>query len=175
MRLFHVSEEPDIAVFEPRIPTRADLGRDVGLVWAIDEARLPNYLTPRNCPRVAYHLGDGTTGQDRHRFFTSASARHALVIEGGWLDRLRETTLYVYEFDPAGFTLQDATAGYYVATATQRPRAKQRMDDLLGELVRRGVEIRITDRLWDIAEAVQGSTLNWSLIRMSFARPRGDS
>ena len=153
MRLFHVSEEPDIAVFEPRIPTRTDLGRDVGLVWAIDEARLPNYLTPRNCPRVAYHLGDGTTGQDR----------------------LRETTLYVYEFDPAGFTLQDATAGYYVATATQRPRAKQRMDDLLGELVRRGVEIRITDRLWDIAEAVQGSTLNWSLIRMSFARPRGES
>ena len=115
MRLFHVSEQPDIAVFEPRIPARADLGRDIGLVWAIDEARLPNYLTPRNCPRVAYHLGAGTTEQDRRRFFTSANARHALVIEGRWLDRLRETTLYVYEFDPAGFTLQDETCLLYTS------------------------------------------------------------
>ena len=46
MRLFHVSEEPDIKVFEPRLPTRKDLNQNIGLVWAIDEARLPNFLTP---------------------------------------------------------------------------------------------------------------------------------
>lgn len=56
MRLFHVSEEPDIKVFEPRLPTRKDLNQNIGLVWAIDEARLPNFLTPRDCPRVAYPL-----------------------------------------------------------------------------------------------------------------------
>ena len=39
MRIFHVSEEADIAVFEPRRPTRTDLDQNVGLVWAIDEAR----------------------------------------------------------------------------------------------------------------------------------------
>lgn len=37
MRLFHVSEESNIQAFEPRIPTRDDLDKTVGLVWAIDE------------------------------------------------------------------------------------------------------------------------------------------
>lgn len=174
MRIFHVSEEADIAVFEPRRPTRTDLDQNVGLVWAIDEARLPNYLTPRDCPRVTYHVGPGTTMADRRRFFSCSTVHHALVIERKWLKRLRETVLYVYEFDPAPFTLQDEVAGYYVATTTQRPQAKYRIDDLLDELVRRNVEIRITDTLWDIAEAVQSSTLNWSLCRMSFAQPRED-
>lgn len=32
MRLFHVSEESGIRVFEPRIPLRKDLDQTVGLV-----------------------------------------------------------------------------------------------------------------------------------------------
>ena len=55
MRLFHVSEEGNIGVFHPRLPLRKDLPADVGLVWAIDEKHLPNFLTPRNCPRVCFH------------------------------------------------------------------------------------------------------------------------
>lgn len=70
MRLFHVSEEPDITVFEPRLPKRADLDPAVGLVWAIDEARLPNFLTPRDCPRVTYHIGSKTTEAGRKLFFS---------------------------------------------------------------------------------------------------------
>lgn len=50
MRLFHVSEESDISEFSPRIPSRTDLDQSVGLVWAINEECLPNYLTPRGCP-----------------------------------------------------------------------------------------------------------------------------
>lgn len=30
MRLFHVSEEPDIRVFEPRIPVRDDMDKSIG-------------------------------------------------------------------------------------------------------------------------------------------------
>lgn len=71
MRLFHVSEESGIRVFEPRIPLRKDLDQTVGLVWAIDEKRLPNFLTPRDCPRVTYHVGENTTEEDRKRFFSS--------------------------------------------------------------------------------------------------------
>lgn len=56
MRLFHVSEESNIEVFNPRTPTRNDLDKNVGLVWAIDEERLPNFLTPRDCPRVTITL-----------------------------------------------------------------------------------------------------------------------
>lgn len=47
MRLYHVSEDPDILVFHPRLPKRDDLDPATGLVWALDEERLPNFLTPR--------------------------------------------------------------------------------------------------------------------------------
>ena len=76
IRLFHVSEEPDIQVFEPRLPARKDLNQKIGLVWAIDEKRLPNFLTPRDCPRVAYHVGSRTTDADKARFFTSSGISH---------------------------------------------------------------------------------------------------
>lgn len=71
MRLFHVSEEENIQLFEPRLPKRNDLDKSVGLVWAIDEARLPNFLTPRDCPRVAYHAGKNTSEADKKKFFMS--------------------------------------------------------------------------------------------------------
>ncbi|MBR4960339.1 MAG: hypothetical protein IKY52_05540 [Clostridia bacterium] len=86
MRLFHVSEEPDIAVFHPRLPARADLDPNVGLVWAIDEARLPNFLTPRDCPRVTFHLGENTTDADRERFLP-AGFHHAVILEEDWRER----------------------------------------------------------------------------------------
>lgn len=52
MRLFHVSEKGNIDVFYPRIPEREDFDKSVGLVWSIDEKHLPNFLTPRDCPRM---------------------------------------------------------------------------------------------------------------------------
>lgn len=172
MRLFHVSEEANITAFEPRIPDRNDLDKTVGLVWAIDEARLPNFLTPRNCPRVAYHIGKNTTESDRQRFFASSTASHAVVIENKWFAPMRTAVLYLYEFNTDDFELQDDVAGYYVAKTTQMPKAKYVLTDLFAELIERNVEIRVTDNLWDIAEAVKRSTLNWSLCRMGYAQPK---
>ncbi|MCI6908811.1 MAG: hypothetical protein PUD44_08030 [Clostridiaceae bacterium] len=172
MRLFHVSEESDIKVFEPRLPTRKDLDQKVGLVWAIDEARLPNYLTPRDCPRVTYHAGRQTTDADRKRFFSSSGISHAVVLESKWYHAMKSTTLYLYEFPTEDFVLQDSVAGYYVAASTQYPKAKIMLTDLLGELIKRNVEVRITDNLWDIAKEVMSSSLNWSLCRMTNAAPR---
>lgn len=71
MRLFHASEEGNIEIFKPRIPVREDMDKSAGLVWAIDERRLPNFLTPRDCPRVTYHRGPATSVQDIDRFVTS--------------------------------------------------------------------------------------------------------
>jgi len=173
LRLFHVSEEPDIRVFEPRLPTRKDLDPDVGLVWAIDEARLPNFLTPRDCPRVAYHAGPRTTEEDRETFFTSsAGTAHVVVIEGKWFSVMKNTTLYLYEFDPKDFELQDSAAGYYVAKNTQIPIGKTVVTDPFAELIRRKTEVRIVENLWDVADKVKTSTLNWSLCRMANAQPR---
>lgn len=170
MRLFHVSEEDSIEIFYPRTPNRNDLDKTVGLVWAIDEERLPNFLTPRDCPRVTYHIGKNTSDSDKNRFFTSSSVSHSVVIENDWFDRMKNTTLYLYEFNITDFELQDEVAGYYVAKTTQIPVAKHPVSDLFAEMLKRNIEIRITDNLWKIAGEVKASTLNWSLCRMNNAK-----
>ena len=175
MRLFHVSEECDIHIFEPRLPTRKDLDPAIGLVWAIDETRLSNFLTPRNCPRIGYHVGPNTNAEDRARFFLSPDVTHALVIEHKWYNLMQSTKLYLYEFDPADFVLQDAVAGYYVAKKTQSPKQKHIVTDLFAELIARNVEIHITDNLWNFADKVKISTLDWSLCRMAFAQSRKEA
>lgn len=172
MRLFHVSEESNIEVFNPRTPTRNDLDKNVGLVWAIDEERLPNFLTPRDCPRVTYHIGKNTNESDKSKFFTSLSVDHVVVIENSWFDKMKSTTLYLYEFDITNFELQDEIAGYYISKTPQVPIAKHQVSDLFSELIQRNVEIRIADSLWKIADEVKASTLNWSLCRMNNAKPR---
>ena len=172
MRLFHVSEESDILEFSPRIPERNDLDKSTGLVWAVSEKCLSNFLTPRNCPRVTYHIGENTTQQDKIKFFSSSTQTHAVIIEAKWLEVIRNTTLYVYEFDPSNFELQDDVAGYYVSKAVEKPINQFVLNDLMMELIERNIEIIIVDNLWTIAEQVKVSTLNWSLCRMAFAQPK---
>ena len=52
-RLFHVSEDPTIARFEPRPVASPDSGVTGDAVWAVAESHLPNYLLPRDCPASA--------------------------------------------------------------------------------------------------------------------------
>ena len=59
-RLYHVSETAGLQDFEPR-PDRAGNAT----VWAITDARLHNYLLPRDCPRVTFFALPTTTDDDR--------------------------------------------------------------------------------------------------------------
>ena len=59
---YHVSEESNIAVFEPRLPPSPDSGVQGEVVWAIDQEHLPNYLLPRDCPRSDFQLADRSAG-----------------------------------------------------------------------------------------------------------------
>ena len=129
-------------------------------------------MTPRDCPRVAYYIGENTTEEDKKKFFSASTISHALVIESKWFDKMTSTTLYLYEFHVDDFVLQDDVAGYYVAKTTQVPIAKYQIDNLFEALIKRNVEIRIVDNLWDIADEVKDSSLNWSLCRMGFAQRR---
>ena len=142
------------------------------MVWAMEEFYLPNFLTPRDCPRVAYHVGEKTTKADRRAFFSSDTMRYAIVIENKWVPAMLSAVLYLYEFKPDDFVLQDAAAGYYVSKNRQTPIAKYEVKDLFAQLAARNVEIRIVDHLWEIADRVKESTLDWSLCRMAFAQPR---
>ena len=76
MIVFHVSEEPDIEVFEPRkFEATGEL-----FVWAIDDERLCNYLVPRDCPRVTFDAGPHTTDADRERFLGARPERVTLAV-----------------------------------------------------------------------------------------------
>lgn len=174
MRLFHISEESDIEVFHPRIPTRMDLDQTKGFVWAIDERHLPNFLTPRNCPRVCFHVGPETMEIDKATYLSSSSCPHVVAIEQRWFETMANTTLYRYEFDPKDFShrYQDEGAGYYTSEVTQHPIAKVAIHNLFGELFARHVELRLVDSLWDLHDAIQKTSFNWSMCRMRNAAPR---
>ena len=171
MRLFHVSEQPDITEFIPRIPIREDMDKSKGLVWAINEHCLPNFFTPRECPRVTYHAGDKTTEEDILKFFSSTS-RHCVTIEHIWFEKMQNTTLFLYELDPVNFYLQDVVAGYYVSEHVETPIGKTQINDLFGQLFKRNIEVRLVDNLWPLADAVIKSTLNYSICDMANAQPR---
>jgi hypothetical protein len=163
--LFHMSEEPDIARFEPRASEYA-----TGLVvWAIDERRLCNYLVPRECPRVTYYAGADTTATDVDRFLGSSPA--VVAIESGWLERVRSTWLYSYHMPPETFECLDACAGYFVSRVPVVPSRIEVFQDPLGELLVRGVELRVIPNLWSLRDAVVASSLQFSLIRMRNAAP----
>ena len=164
-RLFHLSEEPSIKVFEPR-PSKyvAD-----PVVWAIDDARLRNYLMPRDCPRVTYYAGSGTSSADIAQFLGSSSA--VVAVESAWFDRLRSCRLYCYHLPTETFECLDDCAGYFVSRASVEPTGVTIIDDVIGELLRSGVELRFVPNLWSLRDAVASSTLQFSFIRMHNAQP----
>ena len=171
LRIFHVSEEDDIHEFQPRIPTRKDLDQSKGLVWAVNETCLPNFLTPRNCPRVCFQVGANTSDADQQTYLSS-NCHHAIVIENSWFKALMKTTLYLYEFNPIYFHLQDENACYYVSGTTQIPVNRIQVKHPIQELIHRQVEVKLVDQLWGIHDEIQQTTLQWSMCRMRFARPR---
>lgn len=165
--LFHVSEESGIKQFEPR--ASEDGGEPI--VWAIDAARLRNYLVPRECPRVTFYAGCETTPADVERFLGSSPA--VVAVESGWLERLRSCRLYCYHLPPETFECIDECAGYFVSRVPVVPACVEVYGDPIAELIRRGVELRFVPSLWPLRDAVVASTLQFSLIRMRNALPRG--
>lgn len=172
VRLFHVSDMPGIARFEPR-PVRPahPLKLDRPVVWAVEERLLHNYLLPRDCPRVTFYARPDSDPADVARLMGQTTARHVVAVETGWLEAIRHCTLYLYEFSSDGFVAVDTGAGYYMSETAVEPLAVTCIADVLGELLRRNVELRFTPSLWPLQEAVVASTLQFSCIRMRNARP----
>lgn len=174
-RLFHVSDRPDIAIFELR---PSDSGHPLNLprpvVWAIAEPLLHNYLLPRDCPRVTFYARPDSDPIDVARLLGHTAARHVVAIESGWLAAAREASLFLYEFSRDSFEVVDPGAGYYASATAVTPLSVRRVDDLLGELTARDVELRLTPSLWPLLDVVVASTLQFSCIRMRNAQPRPD-
>lgn len=171
-RLFHASDTPHIARFEPR-PVRPDhpLKFNRPVVWAVEERLLHNYLLPRDCPRVTFYARPGSALADVARLMGQTPARYVVAVEAGWLEAIRDCVLYLYEFSSTGFAVVDSGAGHYVSEAAVTPLCVTRVPDVLGAMLRREVELRLTPSLWPLHDAVVASTLQFSCIRMRNARP----
>ncbi len=161
MRLFHVSEEENIKEFRPRIlERRKDIDQGKGLVWAVTEERLYNFLFPRECPRV-------TT-------FKKIEDKEVVTIgvEKKWLEDIKNCTLYVYEFDDVNFELNDETAGYYVSKYIEKPIKKSIINDCLKEIEDRNISLKVLDNLWEMRDDIFKRSNNFSFCKMNNALPR---
>lgn len=172
MRFFHVSEEPNINIFEPRTPTRQDLDQNIKLVWAITEERLVNFLTPRDCPRVTFYAKENSSKDDIEKYIRKSNIQAVIAIEQKWFQKMLNTTLYLYEFDSSNFQLQDHTAGYYVSKKTEIPTRVTKIENLFQALFERNIELCIVPNLWDLFDNITTSTLGYSMCRMKNAIPR---
>jgi hypothetical protein len=165
--LFHVSERAGIDVFVPR----PHLQFPNGAVWAIDDAHLHTYLLPRDCPRIAIMPKADTTDEDRLRFMGSTTAPAVLAIESAWLAQAMQQRIFVYALMAATFTLEDMIAGHYISREAVMPIDMRVIDQPLLEMVKRNVELRVMPSLWELREAIVGSTLHFSITRMRNASP----
>jgi uncharacterized protein DUF6886 len=170
--LFHFSDRPDIARFDPRPAPNADYGPRGDIVWAIDADHVQNYLLPRDCPRVTFYALPSSAPEDVERLLGQTTARYVVAIEARWLPVVRSQRLYQYTLPADTFTIYDAGAGYFISREPVVPRSIAEIDDLLGALLSRDVELRVTPTLWRLRDAVVASSLQFSCIRMRNAAAR---
>src|SRR5438094_8859781 len=89
--LWHASDDPNIEMFHPhRAPSALADGE---FVWAVDEAHVPAYWFPRDCPRATFWIGANTREADIAGM-NGATRVHG--IEGDWWDRFRTARIYLY-------------------------------------------------------------------------------
>ena len=176
MKLYHVSDIAGIEVFEPRVIPQEDARPDVKLVWAVGERLLHNFLVPRDCPRVTFYVGLETTREDARDLMRSTIASHVVTIETAWLDRMREETLYIYEMPGETFSLYGDDSGpeHYVSKETVVPKSVTVVEDLVGAMAKRDVELRVTPSLWPLRDRVVASSIQYSCYRMRNAQAQPD-
>ena len=154
--LWHVSEDPAIARFEPR----------EGRVWAIDTRHLPLYWFPRDCPRATFWAVDETTDDDVDRFLAGDRTRRVHVLEPAWLDRMRNALLHAYRLPDTTFEPEDR---YWISQAVVEPLERSELSDLIGLHAAAEIELRIAPKLLELWERVTASTLDFSGIRLANA------
>lgn len=172
VRLYHFSDEPGIALFEPR-PVRIPVERSDGqdwlngpLVWAIDAAHQFLYHFPRECPRILLWPTPASTPADIDAWMQGSKT--VAFIERGWLERLETAAIHRYALPPAGFEpLGDV--GMHVARHAVRPIGAEALTALPERLAALGVELRVVDDLRPM-QPVWDTSLHASGLRLRNAR-----
>jgi hypothetical protein len=162
--LWHVSEDGAIPRFEPR--ANPDHDSSEPLVWAIDDAHVPAYWFPRDCPRGTFWAIDSTTDDDVERFLTGDRTRRVHALQSDWLDRFRAGRVFAYSLPDASFERYERAAGYWVSRQAVEPVDVLELDDLPARHAEAGIELRIVPDLTSLWNRVIASTLEFSGIRL---------
>lgn len=168
--LWHVSEDPDLEHFAPRLSKTAV--NDEEFVWAIDTRHLPLYWFPRDCPRCTFWAGPRSTTADLVRFLDGDASARIHVVEERWLDRVRTATLYLYWMPEATFSESSDTAGYWMSREPVDAIGRVEIDGLVGRHAAAGIELRTAPNLWPLWDDVVASSLEYSGMRLRNALPR---
>jgi hypothetical protein len=167
--LWHVSEERSLGVLEPRRPRSATSAHR--LVWAVDTRHLPLFWFPRQCPRATFWASSATCRADVERFLDGRRDRRAHAIECGWLDAMRTARVLAYRLPERTFAPHPSVGGYWISHQAVEPLEMVEMGDLLARHAEAWIELRILPNLWPLWDAVIGSTLEFSGIRLRNAQP----
>lgn len=170
--LWHFSEDPSLARFEPRpVLTDPDGPR---LVWAVDTRHAPMFWFPRDCPRGCVWPVSTTTADDRERFFGQSAAARLHVIESAWLERMRACRIYAYRLPGHAFAPHETVGGYWTAGEPVEATERVTFDDLLARHAEAGIELRVTPSIWPFWRRVAASTLAFSGSRLRNAADHPD-
>jgi hypothetical protein len=171
--VFHFSEDPTIQELRPRVAPTATDPRP--LVWAVDGGRAPDYWFPRDCPRALAWVVDGvTTEEDRAYLLGPGTARRVHAVEYRWLSRIACCQVFRYQLPASSFRPAEGDVPHaLVSTEPVRPVAPPDPLPPLLELHERArIQLRVLDNLWPWWDAVVGSSLGHSGIRLANAQPR---
>ena len=162
--LWHISEDDSIERFEPRANPAHD--SPDALVWAIDDAHVPAYWFPRECPRGTWWAIETTSDEDVERFLDGDRSARVHAIQADWLDAFRAGRLYAYRLPPQTFERYGRAAGYWVSPEPVEPLEVEVLRDLLACHAAAGIELRVVPRLMPLWERIAASTLEFSGIRL---------
>jgi hypothetical protein len=167
--VYHFSEDPTITKFVPHVPrSNPEHWR---AVWAIDAEHAPLYWFPRDCPRVAlWPLRAHDLDEFQRELVTTATRVQA--VECAWLERLRNMTLYRYEFDAAPFSEWEEANGQWITDREVTPVRMQPMSDVLATHAAAAIELRVVPSLWPLHDLAVRGRFDFSIVRMMNAAPR---
>jgi len=170
--VLHFSEDPTIARFVPHVAATSRASEPY--VWAVDAARAPDYWFPRACPRAMAWTTATSSAADRERILGPGGGERVHAVEYRWLEAMRTVRLFGYRlpadrFRPIGEPVPNAV----VATGPVEPLGPpEPVGDLFALHDEAGIQLRVLPNLWPFWDAVVGSTLGFSGIRLRNARPR---
>ncbi|WP_031523194.1 DUF6886 family protein [Streptomyces sp. NRRL F-5123] len=164
--VLHFSEDPTITVFRPHVAATAQ--QPEAYVWAVDDARCPDYWFPRQCPRAMAWTLPTTTPADRDLVLGPGGGERVHAVEHAWLPRLLAVRLYAYRLPAAAFRPFGSPVPHaHVATTPVEPLGPaEPVGDLLRLHEAAGIQLRVLPTLHAFWAAVTATTLGFSAIRM---------